>query len=1725
MPEMTVKSRRRHFKKLVGRTLLAAFRAAAWLAVIILCLVQSRTTHWTARAQATGLVAAYGFDEGTGASATDSSGNGNTGTIAGATWATPGMYGGALEFDGATSAVTIADAVSLDLADAMTLEAWVRPSVAPEGWRAIIHKDVDRYYLTAGSDTDRPVVGGTFGTVNQNVAGPAVLPVNTWTHVAATYDKTTIRLYVNGIEVATGAQTAEVSTSDAVLTIGADFYGENFAGLIDEVRIYSRALSTAEIQTDMGTPVTSTGPWLTITQPAPEATVVGTTVNVTYTSTGDQTGVDHVHFQLDANPEVMDVTFDGVYQFTNVPAGPHTLIGHLVRADHSAIPNTDASVSFTSSVPDTTPPTAPSNLVAGASGSQITLGWTAAIDNVGVTGYRVERCQTAGCSNFSEIVTVTSPAYVDAGLAATTSYSYRVRATDAAVLFGPYSNIASATTGGVPPALTGLVAAYAFDETSGTTVTDASGNTNTGTITAATRTLSGKFGSALSFDGTDARVIVPDSTSLALADAMTLEAWVLPSVAPSGWRAIIHKDVDRYYLMAGSDTDHPVVGGTFGTANQNVTGPAVLPVNTWTHLAATYDRTTIRLHVNGIEVASGAQTAAVSTSNAVLTIGADFYGEYFAGLIDEVRIYNRALSTAEIQTDMATPVTPTGPRLNITLPAAGATIAGTTVNVTYTSTGDQTGVNHVHFQLDANSEVMDLTFDGVYQFTNVPAGPHTLIGHLVRADHSAIPNTDASTSFTTTVPDTIRPTVSLSSPGPASTVSGVINMAASASDNVGVAGVQFKLDGNNVGVEDSTSPYSISLNTTVFGNGPHSATAVARDFGGNSTTSTSVAFTISNTNPTDPSLVGQWSDVNTWPIVAVHAALLPTGDVLAWSDYTTNAGAQIWRPATNTFVPKTYDTVNLFCAGHSYLADGRLFIAGGADGAHENGPYDSTIFDPVTESWSPGPFMAARRYYPTTTTLGDGRILVQGGVTTCATCVADLPEIYNPASNTWTSMASSARMAFKYYPHAFVLPDGRVLVTGQDDKAISTRALNLTTQTWTTIDSRILDGHSSAMYMPGKIVKAGRATADNPGQPSAATTYVLDMTQPSPLWQATAPMAFPRSHLNLTILPNGQVLATGGATTTDLANFSAAVYEAEIWSPTPKTWATMARMQTPRMYHSTALLLPDGRVLVAGGGRQAGLTLPDPKDQENAEIFSPPYLFRGPRPVISSAPALISYGATFSVATPDAARIASVSLIALGAVTHAFDENQRFVPLTFQQAGGSLNVQGPINGNTAPPGPYMLFLVDTNGVPSVAAMVRLPAAGGPPPPDTTPPTVSVTSPGAGATLTGSFGIVASASDNVAMAGVQFLLDGANLGPEVTGLGPAYTYTWNTTTATNGPHTLSARARDAAGNTRTATNIAITVSNGETTPPTVSVTSPGAGATLTGSFGVVASASDNVAMAGVQFLLDGAILGPEVTGAGPTYTYTWNTTTATNGSHTLSARARDGANNTATAANVVITVSNAVPSGLVAAYSFNAGSGTTAADSSGSGIPGTLSGAAWTTAGKYGNALSFNGTSSYVNLGNPAALSGTGSMTWAAWVKATGTPPDDGQIISKSSGANGWQFKTSPDTGPHTFAIAVTGSTGSAQRYSSTVRALNTWYHVAAVYNAPARTLDIYVNGVLDNGVLDGTVPALRTVPTTAVNIGRRSGGFYFPGVIDDVRVYNHAVSQAEIQTMMITPLP
>ena len=346
------------------------------------------------------------------------------------------------------------------------------------------------------------------------------------------------------------------------------------------------------------------------------------------------------------------------YSDTTTVAG--TSYSYRVRAN-DAVPNLGPysnTATATTPTPDTTPPSAPGTLSATAiSATRVDLSWGAATDNTAVTGYQIERCQGAGCTTFTQIATTTTAtSYSDTTTVAGTSYSYRVRANDAVPNLGPYSNTATLTTPG--PTAPTPVAAYAFEEGTGTTVTDQSGNGNNGTLTNTTWVAAGKYGRALSFNGTSSRLTVPNSTSLQLSTGMTLETWVNPTTVSSAWRDIIEKGNDNYYLMATTDrTSFPAGGGTFGGANANAYATGILPTNSWTHLATTYDGTNLRLYVNGTLVATQAKTGAITTSTSALTIGSDpFYGQFFNGQIDELRIYKTALTQTQIQTDMATPV-------------------------------------------------------------------------------------------------------------------------------------------------------------------------------------------------------------------------------------------------------------------------------------------------------------------------------------------------------------------------------------------------------------------------------------------------------------------------------------------------------------------------------------------------------------------------------------------------------------------------------------------------------------------------------------------------------------------------------------------------------------------------------------------------------------------------------------------------------------------------------------------------------------------------------------------------------------------------------------------------------------------------------------------------------------------------------------------------------------
>lgn len=434
-----------------------------------------------------------------------------------------------------------------------------------------------------------------------------------------------------------------------------------------------------------------------------------------------------------------------------------------------------------------------------------------------------------------------------------------------------------------------------------------------------------------------------------------------------------------------------------------------------------------------------------------------------------------------------------------------------------------------------------------------------------------------------------------------------------------------------------------------------------------------------------PDVVGQWDTVQNWSIVAVHMNLLPTGKVLFWPY---NDDPRIYDPATGTITLAPKVGENPFCAVQTFLSDGRMFMAGGHFRRNGQGIDSAYIYNPTANTWTRLPNMNNNRWYPSGTTLANGDVLVASGSYNTRYANNDLPQVYQLASNTWRDL-TSARLAMTLYPRTFLAPNGKVFFATQTSRYLDTAG----TGAWTTVGNQRVGGRenygSAAMYDIGKVLYVGG------GDPPTATAEIIDLNQPSPAWQLTGSMSGPRRQNNVTCLPDGTVLCTGGSAAAGF-NTDDGSKTAQLWNPATGTWTTMALEAEYRGYHSTALLLPDGRVISAGGD-----------NHPTAQIFSPPYLFKGARPGISSAPSTVTYGSSFTISTPDAASIAKVSLTALGCLTHAQDWNGRHVPLSFTSGAGSITATAPANANIAPPGPYLLWIVNNNGVPSVARFITV----------------------------------------------------------------------------------------------------------------------------------------------------------------------------------------------------------------------------------------------------------------------------------------------------------------------------------------------------------------------------------------------------------------------------------
>ena len=540
---------------------------------------------------------------------------------------------------------------------------------------------------------------------------------------------------------------------------------------------------------------------------------------------------------------------------------------------------------------------------------------------------------------------------------------------------------------------------------------------------------------------------------------------------------------------------------------------------------------------------------------------------------------------------------------------------------------------------------------------------------------------------------------------------------------------------------------------------------------------------VSLTTPTaglEAATQGYFAPPRPWPVVATHSGLLPDGRVLSFMSMD-RAGAgrddhylrqdlhnativDLWDPQSGRHTEVDNLRTDLFCSGHLLLPDGRFLVAGGGLGSRlidpnanpstgarrYPGSNHTNLFDPTTNTWSAGPDMRDGRWYPTLITLASGEVLIVGGNNRSddpSLGANDIPEVFDPQRPTvfreltgapifGVNVSNPADPAYgkdlfnHLYPWLHLAPNGKVFYAGSgrtmaylDPSSLGSWGSPATNRFVRddVVNPGIYSGRlygSSVQYDRGKLLVVGGGG----GQGLGHTAVTVDLAGGAARVSRTQDMHYARTHLNATVLPDGRVFVNGGNTDGSTYDPTHAVYESEIWDPATGRWTLGAAAQVPRIYHSNALLLPDGRVWTAGGGG-CGPCQKELGDfsrshyeinRLSAEIYYPPYLFKpdgslAPRPTLLSAPQGITYGSTFALelAQPNNI-IAKVTVNKLGSTTHAFNMGQHFVPLEFTPSGtNGLSVKAPESANIAPPGFYLLFVLDTNGVPSVAKIVKI----------------------------------------------------------------------------------------------------------------------------------------------------------------------------------------------------------------------------------------------------------------------------------------------------------------------------------------------------------------------------------------------------------------------------------
>jgi hypothetical protein len=522
---------------------------------------------------------------------------------------------------------------------------------------------------------------------------------------------------------------------------------------------------------------------------------------------------------------------------------------------------------------------------------------------------------------------------------------------------------------------------------------------------------------------------------------------------------------------------------------------------------------------------------------------------------------------------------------------------------------------------------------------------------------------------------------------------------------------------------------------------------------------------LAQTCPTNvPHLQGVWRTLPYLaPINPISANLLNTGQILIVSGSENDGNNQspgaesyrnaVWDPAGTTQSSITVQSItyDVFCSGTAALPDGRSLVIGGTSDYSFKGDNRASIFDPLTGKFLQSQSMVDGRWYGTVTALGDGRIMAFSGLR-LAGGTNNTVEIYDlrNAGAGWTAPVT-APFSPPLYPRMFLLPNGKVFYNGQGSKNTPNAWIfNPGGGTWTRSAASTMNrSFGSAVILPllppsytPKIMNFGG------GNPATPSTEIIDLSLTTPAWNPAPSMSTGRIQMSAVILPNGNVLLEGGSVNKESP--SPEGKQADLYDPVLNTMTSAGTASYSRLYHSTALLLPDATVMSMGSN-------PKRANYEPAiEIYTPPYLFDASDNLITNRPSItgvsapvIGYNASFSVTYTSTSPISSAVLVRPGSSTHASDMDQRLIglcgpsPQPACTGSDTLSLTTPPTGNIAPPGYYMLFLLDSAGVPSVAKMIRLS------PYTTAPPRGSITSPASDVAITAggsvSFGTTSTAA--------------------------------------------------------------------------------------------------------------------------------------------------------------------------------------------------------------------------------------------------------------------------------------------------------------------------------------------------------------------------------------------